>query len=357
MKPATPRPKPKRKRKRSALGPLAIAGALVLALLGAGGYYLATTGDKTRDTVSNWIPALPSEAPSETPTEPAPTLAPASSIAEGLQVLAREAAAADAPGARAVEAAAARAVTLDPATQAEPLTRLARSTSAALATALAREAGERTARVEKLAPWAKRPTEGATAQQRSMAATLQRAKASVIVAASRTRDAGEPEQAVAAARSAVADYGRFIRIYARAYTLARAAPALSAPAATQAIAAAPTPTAAALPISKAQLAARVSEFREVHNSAKSVANQVVAIGRDAKPRSSYGEAAQAAYRLRQDNAARARQYADHLDALARSLRGAKTDAAAQSIVAQARTVRGYLVTLQARSAAAMPPRR
>jgi hypothetical protein len=357
MKRVTMPAKRKTSAKRSALGPIAIiAGAAAVA---AGGYYILDNrgeADPAEATaVPSWTP-VPSEAP---PTPAMATPAPSSSIVEDLRALAQAAAANNAPGANALADAATRAAEFDAVTEAEPLAQLARTSSAALAAAIARDASERTTRVAKMAAWAEpgRPAPGASAQQRTMALNLHRAQAAVVTAAGNVRGATDPLQAIAAARTALAAYNRFTSVYARAYTMARATPAAPTRTAGAPALPVPTPTAAPLPISAAGLAARVSEFKEVHNSAKAIAGQVTAMGRAGKPRSADGEAAQAAYRLRQDNAARARQYVDHLGVLSRSLRGAKTDAAAQSIVAQARTVRGYLVTLQARSTAAMPPRR
>lgn len=360
MKTVTPQPQQKTPGKGSALGPIAIvAGAVMVA---AGGYYyLDRRGDGSvgAPLALDWLPA-PSEPPPRPapPPEPLPTVAPTANVAEGLGALAREATSAGAPGAKAVAEAAARAAAIDPVAQAEPLGKLARSASTALVAELSRQADQRSARMARLATWAdpRRPAGNATARQRSMAADLRRARAAVSTAAARVGQAGDPLEAIAAARAALAAHSRFGQVYAQAYTMARAAPAPAPRPPSTTAAAPPARTEPAPPLSRAGLAVRVTEFRQVHNSAKTVAGRVIAMGRGNKPRASDGDWAQAAYRVRRDNAARAKAYTDHLNLLARSLRGAKTDAAARNIVAQARTVRGYIDTLYVRSAAAMPPR-
>jgi hypothetical protein len=358
MKPARPPAEKESTGKRSAFWPIVmVAGVALLILLAAGGHYLVNrrSSDAANEPPS-WIPALPSAPPPvEAPAEPVPTATPPASIAEGLQALARQAAAADAPDARAIATAAASAAKPDSGLQGELLAKLTRSRTAAFAAALAREADVRSARVARLAAWADpdQPATQRSPKQRAMAGTLHSAHAAVTAAAARVRNATEAAQSLAAARAALDAYSRFREVYARAYTLARGTPAPDARPATTTATPPPAPSQAAVPISAAELKARVAEFKQVHDSAKAIGGQIAALGRTGRPRSSDGEAARAAYWLRQDNAARARQYADHLNQLARSLRGAKTDAAAEGIVAQARTVRGYLVTLQQRSAAAL----
>jgi len=224
--------------------------------------------------------------------------------------------------------------------QNDKIATLTRSTSVELATSMAREADGRAARLAR--ELAARP------DQRALAASLQRARAAVGSAAAVTRNAPDGPQAIAAARATVAAYAHFGSVYAKTQAAARAAPT---PTATPSASASASDQASAP--SAAGLAGKIAELESIRDSAKTAANQVIAMGRGPKPKSSDSEAVQESYRIRQDNAQRAKGYVDHLNVLSRTIRNAKSDSAAQNYVSQARMVRGYLTTLQSRSAAAM----
>jgi non-specific serine/threonine protein kinase len=133
---------------------------------------------------------------------------------------------------------------------------------------------------------------------------------------------GSPGQAIAAARQTLAASRQVAALYPKAHA--------------------------------AQLPAKREEFAAIASSAKAVGQQVVDMGRTAKPGLFASGKRRADYRTRQANAAAAQAELARLNDLSAAIGAVTTPAAADSAIKQAKAIQAKLQDLRASSSAAMP---
>ncbi len=360
--PAKP-PEPKRK--------LIRAGPVMLALLIGGSILLAAlylSGQIKKMRLPKPIATLvsaPEASPDATAT-PTDAVSP-DGIPAAIQALATEARRSGAPAAAVkgletavaqINALAAMPVTAKPkAVTKIEIDTIAKTASAALARAVATSVNERASRLARQLPWAdtnrSAAASGESADRRSAAAALRQARQRANAAAARSSVAATAQEAIASARQALAGSAQFATASAQAQRASAAAtPTETGTQTAEALATPTTAPSSSAPVSGMQ--AKIADVEAVLASARPIAARVVELGAASRPGSGASEDERKGYRTRQDNAKRAKGYIDHLELLSRTVRSAPSEASAAGYVTQARTVKGYLSTLQLTSQAAMP---
>ena len=383
-KPGAEPPKPKRAKKRRAPGeakgkgvnPLLLGGAAIAVLVVAGGGWYASH----RGTEKPAAASTEQNAPIEQTATVAPVdIAAAGGLDQAVQALADDAAAAKAPPAavkRVADAAAQlkllasglQTMAADPkqaaaakAQQAQ-MTQVAQAASADFAAILAQAAD---ARVRKLAadvPWADPRNAGAAdrqpASQQNTARTIRFALAGLHQDAADAKAATDPAAALTAARDAMAKSGSNNAAIYRAYRTKQAAPvAGAAPATADNSAAAP---AAQAPAASGGQSGQASElwpakyrtFNSTVKSARDLADDVVRLGRGNEPGSDASKSEKDGWKIRQSNVTTAQNYVKYLDTLTNSMRGNRSEADVDKLIASADQTRRYLAQLKAGSQAA-----
>lgn len=89
-------------------------------------------------------------------------------------------------------------------------------------------------------------------------------------------------------------------------------------------------------------AATLQAYRSAMEESRAAVREVIRLGSRQRPSRDATAEEQTAYRLRQQNAAAARNYRKYLDTLARSMRGTQTEAVAEQSLERARQTLGYL---------------
>lgn len=382
-KPAIPLPRIANKEPGKRQIPFLIGGGAlaVLAAIGAGAWYMSGSGAKTQPDAAL---VEPSALPTSDTAAPV-NLDQASSIATAVRDLADHAARSDAPPAalRGLTQAAGRLAALEsdlmrlradpvqsgaaPGLEAE-MRELARATAAQFASAILQDADMRVARLARDLPWADprngRGTTGSSADQREKAANVRAALTRLRGAVGQARDAADPGEALGFARQAMTLSRGLTGTITRAYRAVGNTAAASIPYAAPDSAAVPasassqdnaagTPQVLLPPSFDRATDAQRRQLRSALDRARDVSKQVIRFGTRDKPRANASEAKQEAYRKRQANMNTARDYERYLDTLENSMRGTRTRAEADQLIAQANQTRGYLNQLLAESRASM----
>ncbi len=351
-------------------------GVAAIAILGAGGWYLA--GPMLSPDASDEVGQ--SETSAGAVSQPLDTaLAEPGSAVVGpaLQTLADEARSAGAPVAAVtgLSAAAGRLTTLEAdratlsgsartARDAE-ISAQSRAASAAFANAIGQDADARAWRLSRDLPWANPRLDAARReppQRQRIAQGLRQARGAMTSAIARTNASATPGEAIGAARQALQASRSFIGLFPSAYASKAAAPTELEKSAPQQAAIAPvvrpsaTPTvvaAASSPSSTAGVSSgKMQRFNSVVATSRDLAAQVIAMSRKSKPSSGASKEETDAYRTLQQNKSSAQGYQRYLDTLASSLRGAKNDQEADRFISQAEQTKRYLDVLMSRSTAA-----
>ena len=372
--PAAPADRSQGKGKRKLLllgGVVAVAAAA-----GAGAWYMAG-GSKAQPDA-----ALLTDAPTGAPVNPAAS-AMQGRVATAVQDLATDAARSDAPQ-EAVEVLTLAATQLtsldtdlrqmlaDPAQAAAASAReaemaqIARTAAARFAAAILQDADSRMARLVRDLPWADprnpRNAAGTSADQREKAADVRAALTRLRGAVAQARDAADPNEALGFARQAMALNrglaGSVTRAYRATGTVAVTSIPYAAPGAitnnsgsTSAQNAAPPQV--VVPGNDRATDTQRRQLKSALDNARDVSKQVIRLGPRNRPGSNASEAKQDAYRRRQANMNTARDYERYLDTLENSMRGSRTRAEADQLIAQAHQTRGYLNQLLAESRASL----
>lgn len=404
-KPADPKPAakadaattpPKQPTKPAAAGasgkkinPVLIGGA-ALALVAAvgGGWYFSSTGG-TQGETDDALMADESAAPTAEVVE-AVNIENAGGIAQALQALAEEASRLRAPATaiKRLTDAAPQLATLDaewkklaadPAkaveakAKEEEMGKIARTAASQFAAVLASDADARARRLAADHPWAnpRNPgaAAGATAERQQVAAQLRGAYGNIRAAAANSAKAPDTAQSLTFARQALARNGAFNAAIARAYRTKDGSAEQTAASSANAGEAAVTP-ASSTTTGSAESAASITETARVTgryepatdgqkrqlksavDSAKDLSKQVIRLADRNKPGANATDDQKEGYRIRQANAATARDYERYLDSLSNSMRGVRSRAEADQLITQANQTKGYLSQLLSGSKAA-----
>lgn len=124
----------------------------------------------------------------------------------------------------------------------------------------------------------------------------------------------------------------------------------------EAIASDPAPVVAPPPPPIAETpasAAMIAEFRLVTEESRDVARLVIRLASRQRPSRDAAAEELTRYRLRQQNADAAKGYRKYLDTLARSMRGAPSQAVSEQLLDRARQTQAYLTMMLADSQASL----
>ncbi len=218
----------------------------------------------------------------------------------------------------------------------------------------------RVSRLVRDLPWADPRSMTSAASQtpdrRGAATAIRTSLARIRNSSANAASATTPEEALTAARGALAGSNAYNSSIARAYRLARATDAAETvePSAVAEEQVAPTPDAATAAASnepatdaqRRQLASAISAARDIANRVIRMADRP-APGADASNREKDG------HLIRQANVRTARDYQKYLDTLENSMRGTRTKEEADQLIAGANQTRTYLAQLQAGSQATL----
>ncbi len=335
------------------------AGALALALLAIGGWYMSDGGSGPDESLVDAANAMDE-------TVSAADLEQAGGIVSAVGSLLEDAREADAPAAavKRLQDASTQLTELESglagmsseaaATRKAEMEEVARTASAGFANLLVRNAEGRIRGLVSDMPWADPRSRSSAADesaQRQRAATsirtsLQRIRS----AASGAESAGDTAAAMTAARQAMAASTAYRSSISRAYRLreeravtagnAEASPAAALSAAPAAEAPAPAPSASD-PASDAQK----RQLASIIGAARDTAAKVAGMGDRARPGPDANQDAKDRYSIRQANVSTAQDYRRYLDTLEDSMRGSRTRAEAEQLISQANQTRGYLTQL------------
>jgi hypothetical protein len=382
-KPGAEPAKPKRAKKRKAPGegkakgvsPLVVVGVVAaLGVLGGIGWYGTHRG-------SPQPAAAPAEqnVPVEQQTVAPVDIAAAGGLDQAVQSLADDAASAKAPAAavkRVADAAAQlkqlaaglQTMAADPkqaaaakAQQAQ-MTQLAQTASADFAAIVQQAADGRVRRLAADVPWADprnaSAADGQSASQQNTARTIRFALAGIRQAAADAKAAADPAAALTAARDALAKSGSYNAAIYRAYRAKQAQPAAGAAptAADSSPAAQPAQAPAASGGQSGQASqlwpAKYRTFNSTVKSARDLADDGVRLGRGNEPGGDASKAEKDGWKIRQSNVTTAQNYVKYLDTLTNSMRGNRSEADVDKLIASADQTRRYLAQLKAGSQAA-----
>ena len=172
----------------------------------------------------------------------------------------------------------------------------------------------------------------AAADIRAAAGVMSQARGRIASAAAAARGAPGANEAIAAAQQGISAYSQFSSAYGKAY---RASLAMRAE----------SQESNALPRKR-------EEFMAVDASARAIYQRVVNLAQGGKPGLFASSGKRDAYRIRQDNAAKAKTYLGQLDQLVRSMQAATSVGGIDSLMGQLKGVKSSLASLEASSAAA-----
>jgi len=237
---------------------------------------------------------------------------------------------------------------------------LAKSASAAFASALSRDAEARMQRLARDLPWADPRRAGAArsepAIRQRIAQDLQQARRVLQSAVASANGAGEPGQAIASARQALQASHGFASLSAAAYASKAAAPTGQASAVASEAAPSPTPT--MIPAEKpvVEMAGvspgKLQKFNSTVSASREIADTVIRMGRGGRPGSGASDEEKERYRVLQQGKTAAQGYLSYLTNLTNSMRGAKNDREAELFISQAEQTKRYLGVMLSRSSAA-----
>lgn len=108
------------------------------------------------------------------------------------------------------------------------------------------------------------------------------------------------------------------------------------------VTATPTPPPASAVADSPASAATLQAYRSAMDESRAAVREVIRLGSRQRPPRDASAEEQTGYRLRQQNAAAARNYRNYLDTLGRSMRGTQSEAVAQQSLEKARQTLGYL---------------
>jgi len=246
---------------------------------------------------------------------------------------------------------------------------LTRTSLAELGTGLAQVVTARTRGLAAAAPWAdpRRPDAAAkeSAALKKLSATLAGQFRGAREAIEALGEAPSAEEALPLAQNsilAVADYGAVVAQALKANPrkpsqLPSGTPTVQAPTSTttttSTIATAPTSNVTAAPATSGRSIDQISrDLDRVADATDGQANEVIKLGRARDPGRDASEDAKKAYRTLDSNAGAAREYKRYLDTLKRSMRGAKSSAEAEQLLAQGRQTNQYVNSMLQSSRAA-----
>jgi serine/threonine protein kinase len=170
----------------------------------------------------------------------------------------------------------------------------------------------------------------AAADINAATAAMNQAKSRISAAAAAARGAPGANEAIGAAHQGIAAYSQFTSAYDRAYRASLAVRSESN----------------ALPKKR-------EEFMAIDGSARAIYARVVEMARGGKPGLFASSGKRDGYRIRQDNAAKAKTYLAELDQLVRSMQAATTVGGVDGLISQVRGVKSNLASLESSSALAM----
>jgi hypothetical protein len=249
----------------------------------------------------------------------------------------------------------------------DQMTQLAQKASADFAAALIQNADGRVRRLASDLPWADPRNAGAAAgqapAQQAAARDIRLALAGLRQAATDAGAATDPAAALTAASEALAKSSSYNVAIGRAYrasqaasvAVASAAPATAAASAPLAQASqAPQAPATAGPVGQASqlFPAKYRSFNSIVKQGRDLADDVIRLGRGAKPDDSAPKDVRDGYKIREANVATAKNYLKYLDTLTNSMRGDRSEAEVDKLIASANETKRYLAQLKAGSQAA-----
>ncbi|HTN13423.1 MAG TPA: serine/threonine-protein kinase [Sphingomonadaceae bacterium] len=272
-----------------------------------------------------------------------------------------------------------KALTADPSKAAEAkakdeeMGKIARTAAGQFAAALASDADGRARRLAADQPWAdpRNPAAaaGATAERQKLATQIRGALGNIRASAASAAKAPDTAQSLTFARQALAHNGAYNAAIARAYRTKDAGEgqaSASASSTGQTAATSATSSSAGSSESAASITetARITgryepandgqkrQLKSAVDGAKDISKQVIRLADRNKPGANATPEQKEGYRVRQANAATARDYESYLDSLSNSMRGARSRAEADQLIAQANQTKGYLSQLLSASKAA-----
>ena len=200
--------------------------------------------------------------------------------------------------------------------------------------ALSRAARNQLANLKKLAPWGdlKSTSQATTPEEQSAVASLRDAKSQLDLATADASRATDPASAIAATHRAFTAWQGFSAAATMASSVGQRYADRNA--------------------ETTMLPAKQTAFTLVENAARQTANRVVQLASSGKPGLFANKAKRDSYRLRQDNATKARSSLSDLDRLAATVRSATTAAEIETARSQAVAINSTLYQLYSASYAA-----
>ncbi len=200
--------------------------------------------------------------------------------------------------------------------------------------ALSRAARNQLANLKKMVPWGdlKSLAEATTPEEQSAAASLQSAKAQLDAATADVSRATDPASAIAATHRAFRAWQSFAGAASMAAPLAQRVAAQTA--------------------EKTTLPLKQAAFNLVEKAARETAGRVVALATGGKPGLFANKAKRDSYKLRQDNAAKAKAQLSELDRLSAAVKSATTAPEIEAARSQAALINTQLYSLYTASYAA-----
>jgi hypothetical protein len=229
---------------------------------------------------------------------------------------------------------------------------------ARFAGALLGDVERRAQKIARDVPWADplraNAAGGESPERRAVQARLQQARTGLGAAAAAAGKAGDPGQAVAYARQALANWRSFASAQAKAY--ATGAPSIE-PASVEQTDGLATPTGkesspAPANGSAGAAAGKAQQLAAIVSSSREIADRVVRMARTSQPGSRASNEEKDNYRTLQQNMKSAQSYVTYLERLTNSLRGAKDDREVDRLIVQGEQTKRYLLLLLSRSTTA-----
>ncbi len=341
--------------KKKSVNPLVIGGsALALAVVGIGGWVMSGSDEAEPDTAM--VGAEEVEAVD---------IGGATEIAGAVSSLADDARKARAPAAavKILTDAASKLTSLGEnlegldaagATEREAeMNSLAQKAAADFSASLLSSAESAARSLARDVPWANPANSGAaagrSAAQQRLARELRLTLSGLRTASRSTASAQDTGQALTLATQALGRSSSFTSAVARARTMKNAPAATESTAAEETATPAATETAVANASGEAATDAQKRSLAQIIDNGRDIAKRVIRLGDRKKPDNDASQKEKDGHLVRQANVKTAQEYQAYLDTLENSMRGTRTQAEADKLIAQASQTRDYLRTLLSRS--------